>query len=94
MGVWGRSPQFLFLGKKEPTMASGNVGYISAQFKGKVNVPLEYETGKETFCKREIERMKLLSPTNKKKTWCIQTRKLRSSFIGSNFLIVFILCEK
>ena len=84
-----------FLGKKEPEMASGDKDeYISAQFKGKVNVPLEYEPGKTTFCKKEIQRIKLSVPTKKKRTWCIQSIKLRSSFIGSNFLNVFILCEK
>ena len=79
-----------FLGTKEPKMIStyGDT-YISGQFKGKVNVPLEYEPGKTTFLKREINRMKLILP--KRKTYYI---KRKNTFMLSNFVLVFIISSK
>ena len=82
-----------FLGKKEPKMINTDgAGYISAQFKGKVSVPLGYEPGKTTFLLREINRTKLIDPTAKnKKTYYIHRMGV---FYVSNFILVILIAVK
>ena len=81
-----------FLGEKEPKMINtAGKGYISASFKGKVNVPLEYKPWKDTFLLREINRMKLIDPTAKKrKTFNIRRKNVFLGFL----LYLTILVDK
>lgn len=75
-----------FLGIKEPTMINKYEDvYISAEFKGKVNVPYSYEPNKTTFLKKQIKRVNI-----ERKTYNIQ----RTKFIVSSFVLIIILIEK
>jgi hypothetical protein len=51
--------EIYFCGTKEPTMVNtnGDDGYISADFKGVVTVPSNYDPSKTTFLKRNIQRI-------------------------------------
>lgn len=55
--IEGANPEIIFCGVKEPSMVNTREDYyISDFFLGSVMVPYNYEVGKETFCKKKIER--------------------------------------
>ena len=84
----------VFCGLNDPTMiAISNIDiFIGGKYTGKVIVSLDYKG--TSFAKRDIIRSSITcesSSPNKKKICICCTRNIRSSFVNSNFLYVFLL---